>query len=656
MKKLRLILSVLCILALLLPCVTATASGETTVTKTLKVGKSWKGTVSYETPVVLKLKAGSAKKIYVVVEGKKAWVSVQRADNPEKKPAKEKTDSGTNRVVVPLKVKTSEYLITLGALKSKKETKVSVTFLDEEAYRAQESGSRAPEATEPPAAERAAAEPAAETAGAESGIPDPGEEADKAALKAPVISKITQNNAGVTITWKKVSGAQKYEVYVKKDGDSKWSKAGTVTGETTFTHKNKITSKTSGRYDRYRVRAINKKGKKSEYSAGKKIWRLVSPGSVKLTNTPTKKKNGVTVSWGKVKGAEKYEVYYRAAGESSYTKKAVSGTSVTLSMTGGTEYSVHVLAKGKDAKSQKSSEARITPPRYFALVIGNGTGYRYLKPLTGVANDTKAMKKALGQTCQNWRITVCENRTAAQIKTDILSAFKEATLPTDVCLFFYSGHGDETKNSSAGSLCGIDYSYGTGAVSPAALRDTLNKATKGKVIVILDSCGSGASIYANGNAPANGNPAAFTSAVIGAFSNTGDISVVSNTGELRTSKYTVLAACRYGQTSMGAYLTRSSMKDWYNNLSDSPFLSGSMFTYSLVRSMGCSFPGGTFSGKISGDSNKDGWLSLKEAYSGIKSHISEMKKIVREYDLDPEDIFDQAVQMYGSSGFGLFAY
>ena len=895
------------------PAAEPSGSDEPVITKTLKIGESWSGTVENETPTILQLKTGKSLKVFMVVEGKKAYAAVRRADRPEDNPPKKATDPETDCVVVSWDTETTEYLVFLGADEGKKETEVSVTFLDEEAYTAWEAQSQAPAENGQPTAEPVVDTPAAETPVAETPAENPAPEQPEeepfeeyneseqtavklpasllpsindggiasnssssvsitsgyypevskptiyiswtdekinltssisfrlerrtdggswktvatrkgssylpagsnkgrfeyydynftkghvyeyrvrtiksgkvtatsalsrvsalqmskvsvtrtsvnypkltwtkvsnasgyyifrklssatsysskpyrtviastltltdtevvngktynylvvpfrtvqsirypgtysnavshfAGLKAPVISKITQNNAGVTVTWKAVSGAAQYQVYVKKSGASSWSLAGTVTGKTTYTHSSSITTGTSGRYDQYCVRAVGKLGTttiKSSTSSASRIYRLSSPGTVKLSNTPTKKKNGVTVSWSKVNGADKYYVYYRKSSDSSYTRTETTGTGVVLAMTGGVEYSVYVIASGKGINSQRTAIATITPPRYFALIIGNGTGYQYLNRLSGISNDVKAMKNALLGTCQNWKITVRENRTAAQIKSDITSAFKGATKSTDVCLFYYSGHGDNGTGSSAGSLCGTDYYYGSGAVSPTELRNTLTKATKGKVIVILDSCGSGAPIYANGAKPskgspktipgivqnANSNPKNFTTRVMSAFRNSGEISIVSNTGELRTSKFTVLAACAYGKTSSGAYITSSSVNNWLDG-NGGPFLSGSEFTYALIRTMGCGYPSGSYSGKLSKDTNGDRWLSLKETYNGVNSYVNSMRKLWYntwdDYNLgyyndaDLRYIFDQSVQMYGSSGFGLFAY
>lgn len=256
--------------------------------------------------------------------------------------------------------------------------------------------------------------------------------------------------------------------------------------------------------------------------------------------------------------------------------------------------------------------------RYYALLVGNGTGYYDSDDwLYGISNDISAMRQTLSGMPQNWQITVRENRTAGQILSDIRSAFGGKN-SADVFLFYYSGHGDDSYGSSAGSLVGVDYSY----VYPSSLASTLYNYTAGRVIVLLDSCGSGSYIYPNGEeidyAEEN-----FTLAVTSAFeayNGRGDQDVLPNTGELlNADKFSVLAACAYGHTSSGGYIYRSGSTVYSAD--------GSVFTYGLVRSLGCTYPGGVYTGSMSGDTNRDGKITLTEAYNGINSYIWQMDRL-----------------------------
>lgn len=315
-------------------------------------------------------------------------------------------------------------------------------------------------------------------------------------------------------------------------------------------------------------------------------------------------------------------------------------------------------------------------PRYFALIIGNGTGYINLNKLSGVAGDVNAMKNALAGSSQGWRITVRENITAKEMKEAIGTAFKGATRSTDVCLFYYSGHGDNSTGDSAGSLCGIDYYYGDGAVHPAELRSCIDAATPGKAIVLLDSCGSGAPIYYSWDGRAitrntrsdrkAAGQGGFVNAVISAFKK-GASKPGAKTGELLDNKYSVLAACEYGETSTDGYVTQKTIDKFFNNLKQYGtanwnllMKSGGLFTYSLIRSMGCSYPGGSYGGSMTADSNKDNKLTLWEAYCGITNQVNNMnsmwKKALKKVQTTVFDLFEQQTQWFGDSDFVLFTY
>ena len=137
---------------------------------------------------------------------------------------------------------------------------------------------------------------------------------------------------------------------------------------------------------------------------------------------------------------------------------------------------------------------------------------------------------------------------------------------------------------------------------------------------MLDSCGSGATVLkANGSAreltEVQGKPEAFTSAVIDAFGEylSSDSDLESNAGELLKKRFYVLAACEFGKTSSDIYYTKKNNKAIIHR--------GGTFTYSLLKTMGCSYPGG----KLSGSKNK---LTLKQAFDGIKSTVKSMNKTI----------------------------
>ena len=305
-----------------------------------------------------------------------------------------------------------------------------------------------------------------------------------------------------------------------------------------------------------------------------------------------------------------------------------------------------------------TNAVHVTPnPRYFALIIANSK-YKYhdwAPDLPGAKNDGAAMKKAL--TALGWKVKLVENATYSGIVNAVNSYFK-GKLPTDVCLFYYTGHGDDSTSFAAGSLAGVDYS---GSVMQLYLPEELRRAmlnnTKGQVIILLDSCGSGSGVYSNGDGEEQThNPKNFTEGVMNAFSGYLGGGVEENTGELLNSRFAVLAACKHGTVSSDIYFVNSSDRIIARR--------GGVFTYSLISSMGCSYPGGAYGGKLTADSNGDKKLTLKETYNGIKSKVSSMNSMLKKknyvayyepnkkyYIFDP---IDQVVQMGGTGSTVLF--
>jgi fibronectin type 3 domain-containing protein len=127
------------------------------------------------------------------------------------------------------------------------------------------------------------------------------------------VPKVTVSNAskGVKVSWGKVTGASKYTVY-RKTGSGSWSKIKTTTS-TSYTD----TKASAGKSYQYMVKAV--KGDYTSYYKAASIRRLKAPSSVKLA----KATKGFKVSWSKVTGATKYEVY-RKTGNGSYTKIATT--------------------------------------------------------------------------------------------------------------------------------------------------------------------------------------------------------------------------------------------------------------------------------------------------------------------------------------------
>lgn len=125
------------------------------------------------------------------------------------------------------------------------------------------------------------------------------------------------------VTWKKVDGAAKYEVYRSSTGKSGSYVLKKITTGSTYTN----TGITCGKTYYYKVRAVNKAGKGS-FSAAKSSKVQPARPSVKITLGGSDSKpydHAPKVSWKAVSGASGYEVYRTIKGKNKW-KRVVTTT------------------------------------------------------------------------------------------------------------------------------------------------------------------------------------------------------------------------------------------------------------------------------------------------------------------------------------------
>ncbi len=145
---------------------------------------------------------------------------------------------------------------------------------------------------------------------------------DQLKCSKPKLSKIENTEYGVKITWSKVSGADKYDVYGKTGSKGKYSKIGSTT-KTYYTDK----KASSGKKYYYYVKAVNETGSSSA-SSSKSIYHLADT----TLSTPKSTKSGITLKWKKVTGADGYMVY-RKTGLGSYSKIATVKGNIKVTYT-----------------------------------------------------------------------------------------------------------------------------------------------------------------------------------------------------------------------------------------------------------------------------------------------------------------------------------
>lgn len=126
---------------------------------------------------------------------------------------------------------------------------------------------------------------------------------------APTVS-LKAVTGGVRVSWNKITGAQKYNIYRMYNGAKTWTYIATVTkDQLSYTD----TAAISGRNIFYTVKAVGTNGMSAYVS--KKISYVGIPHITAASNAP----GGVQVKWNAVANATGYRIYRRAAGEKYWT-------------------------------------------------------------------------------------------------------------------------------------------------------------------------------------------------------------------------------------------------------------------------------------------------------------------------------------------------
>ncbi|MBQ8503288.1 MAG: fibronectin type III domain-containing protein [Clostridia bacterium] len=165
-------------------------------------------------------------------------------------------------------------------------------------------------------------------------------------IMASAVSKVTGAKAtnitynSATLTWKKASGADGYEI--QQYSNKKWKTVKTIKSGSTVTYK--VTKLTTGKSYKYRVRAYDKRVFKTEYSAYVNINVKPLPANVKNLKSASTSYNTVKLTWGKVAGATGYQVQ-RKSGKKWVNVKNVTANSISVTkLTTNTTYQFRVRA------------------------------------------------------------------------------------------------------------------------------------------------------------------------------------------------------------------------------------------------------------------------------------------------------------------------
>ncbi len=192
-------------------------------------------------------------------------------------------------------------------------------------------------------------------------------------IATPTLKATVNTNGSFKLSWNKVAGAEKYELYIKQaDGSYKLMKTTTATSFTTA-------FATYGKQFSYKMRAV-KGNTKSAYSNvvnAKNTKKLQAPKAKVTINS-----NGsFKLSWNKVEGATKYGIYMKQTNGSYKWIKTVTGTSWTTGTAQyNKQYSYKVLVANNNKSAQTFSNVvnakntkKLTTPSLKATVNKNGS-------------------------------------------------------------------------------------------------------------------------------------------------------------------------------------------------------------------------------------------------------------------------------------------
>jgi hypothetical protein len=137
----------------------------------------------------------------------------------------------------------------------------------------------------------------------------------------PALGNISNQKAGIRVTWKTVSNAEGYYVYRKTTGGS-YKYLTRISGGSSWYYTD--TTAMAGSTYTYTVRAYRKSTLSGYVAAGSTIKRLAEPVPV-VTNTAS----GIHISWNQIKGATGYYVYRKAGNATKWSRIAtIKGAAV----------------------------------------------------------------------------------------------------------------------------------------------------------------------------------------------------------------------------------------------------------------------------------------------------------------------------------------
>ena len=109
-------------------------SVEIIITKAVRIGDSWSGTMKKTKPAVLKLDVERAQQVNLLVQGKHGWITVEKSDRLSDNPARTLTNDETSQTVISWYAEAGSYLITMGPVEPNLMAKLNASIMNEAEY------------------------------------------------------------------------------------------------------------------------------------------------------------------------------------------------------------------------------------------------------------------------------------------------------------------------------------------------------------------------------------------------------------------------------------------------------------------------------------------------------------------------------------------
>ena len=111
-------------------------SVEVIITKSLSIGQSWNGKMSKKHFAILKLDVSYPCPVYMLVEGRDVWFTVEKSDHVSDNQTRIEIDPETEQRIYCWEAEAGSYLITLGPVEPNLMERAKVTFMDTRTYEA----------------------------------------------------------------------------------------------------------------------------------------------------------------------------------------------------------------------------------------------------------------------------------------------------------------------------------------------------------------------------------------------------------------------------------------------------------------------------------------------------------------------------------------